>query len=96
MRPLQQGTCSDSECWSLATEERESVRCDDQHFGNILGETKDDVFRLAFLNVATFPALKSDPRNGTARAAFKKWQIDVWEWVEMNVNWVLVKNDDKL
>jgi hypothetical protein len=26
-------------------------------------------------------------RNGTARATFKKWQIDVWGWAEMKVNW---------
>jgi hypothetical protein len=69
---------------------------DDQHFGNLMGKTSDDVCRLAFLNVDTFPALASDPKNGTAQATFKKLQIDVWGWVEINVNWLLVKQSDKL
>jgi hypothetical protein len=45
----------------------------DQHFGNHMGKKADDVCRLAFLNVDTLPALASDPKNGTARATFKKW-----------------------
>jgi hypothetical protein len=61
-----------------------------------MGKTAGDVCRLAFLNVDTFPALASDTKNGTARATFKKWQIDVWGWVEINVNWLLVKQSDKL
>jgi hypothetical protein len=40
--------------------------------------------------------LASDPKNGTARATFKKWQIDVWGWAEINVNWLLVKHSDTL
>jgi hypothetical protein len=40
--------------------------------------------------------LASDPKNGTARATFKKWQIDVWGWAEINANWLLVKQSDKL
>jgi hypothetical protein len=61
-----------------------------------MGKKADDVCRLAFLNVDTFPALASDPKNGTARATFKKWQIDVWGWVEINVNCLLVKLSNKL
>jgi hypothetical protein len=61
-----------------------------------MGKKADDVCRLAFLNVDKFPALASDPKNGTARAALKKWQIDVWGWVEITVNWLLVKQRDKL
>jgi hypothetical protein len=61
-----------------------------------MGKKVDDVCRLAFLNVDTFPALVSDPKNWTTRATFKKWQIDVWGWVEINVNWLLVKQSDKL
>jgi hypothetical protein len=68
----------------------------DQHFGNLIGKQADDVCRLAFLNVDTSPALASDPKNGTSRANFKKWQIDVWGWAEINVNWLLVKQSDKL
>jgi hypothetical protein len=56
-----------------------------------MGKKADYVCGLAFLNVDTFQALASDPRNGTARATFKKWQIDVWGWAEVNVNWLLVK-----
>jgi hypothetical protein len=33
---------------------------------------------------------------GPPRAIFKKWQIDVWGWVEINVNWLLVKQSGKL
>jgi hypothetical protein len=51
-----------------------------------MGKKADDVCRLAFINVDTFPALASDPNNGTARATFKKWQIDVRGWAEMNIN----------
>jgi hypothetical protein len=40
--------------------------------------------------------LASDPNNGTARATFEKWQIDVWGWAEINVNWLFVKQSDKL
>ena len=61
-----------------------------------MGKKAEDVCRLAFLNVGTFPALASDPRNGTARATFKKWQVDVWGWAEVNVNWLVVKQSDKL
>jgi hypothetical protein len=61
-----------------------------------MGKKADDVCRLAFLNVDTFPALASDPENGTTRATFKKWQIDVWGWAEINVNWLLVKQSYKL
>jgi hypothetical protein len=61
-----------------------------------MGKKADDVFRLAFLNVDTFPALESDPKNGTVRTTFKKWQIDVWGWAEINVNWLLMKQSDKL
>jgi hypothetical protein len=61
-----------------------------------MGKKADDVCQLAFINVDTFPALASDPKNGTARATFKKWQIGVWGWVEINVNWLLVKQRDKL
>jgi hypothetical protein len=43
-----------------------------------------------------FSALASDPKNGTARATFKKWQIDVWRWAEINVNWLLLKQSDTL
>jgi hypothetical protein len=68
----------------------------DQHFGNLMGKKADDVCRLAFLNVDTFPYLASNPKIGTARATFKKWQIDVWGWVEINVNWLLAKQSDKL
>jgi hypothetical protein len=56
----------------------------------------DDVCQLAFLNIDTFPALASDPNNGTARATFKKWQIDVWGWAEINDNLLLVKQSDTL
>jgi hypothetical protein len=47
--------------------------------------------RLAFLNVDTFPDFASG-------ATFKKWQIDGWgwAWAEINVNWLLVKQSDKL
>jgi hypothetical protein len=68
----------------------------DQHFGNLMGIKADDVCRLSFLNVDTFPALASDPKNGTTRATFKKWKIDVWGWEKINVNWLLVKQSDKL
>jgi hypothetical protein len=61
-----------------------------------MGKKADDVCQLAFLNVDTFPDLASDPKNGTARATFKKWQIGVWGWAEINVNWLLVKQSDKL
>jgi hypothetical protein len=61
-----------------------------------MGKKADDVCRLAFLNGDTLPALTSDPKNGTSRSTFKKWQIDVWGWVEINVNWLLVKRCDKL
>jgi hypothetical protein len=61
-----------------------------------MGKKADGVCRLAFLNLDTFPALASDPKNQTARATFKKWQIDVWGWAEINVNWLLVKQSDKL
>jgi hypothetical protein len=62
-----------------------------------MSKKSDYVCRLAFFNVDTFPALASDPKNGTARATFKKWQIDVWGWAEINVNyWLLVKQSDKL
>jgi hypothetical protein len=44
----------------------------DQHFGNLIGKKENDVCRLAFLNLDTFPALASDPKNGSARATFKK------------------------
>jgi hypothetical protein len=60
----------------------------DQHFGNLMSKKAYDVYRLAFLNVDTFPDLASDPKNGTARATFKKWQIDVWGWAEINANWL--------
>jgi hypothetical protein len=69
---------------------------DDQHFGNLMGKKADDICRLAFLNVDTFPALASESKNGTTRATFKKWQIDVWVWAEINANWLLVKQSDKL
>jgi hypothetical protein len=39
-----------------------------------MGKKADDVCRLAFLNVEPFPA------------TFKKWQIGVWGWAELNVN----------
>jgi hypothetical protein len=68
----------------------------DQHFGNLIGKKSDDVCRLAFINVDTFPALASDSKNGTAPPTFKKRQIDVWGWAEINVNWLLVKQSDKL
>jgi hypothetical protein len=62
-----------------------------------MGKTADDVCQLAFLNVDTFPELALDPNNGTARATFKKWQIDLWGWAERHhVNWLLVKQSDKL
>jgi hypothetical protein len=61
-----------------------------------MGKKADDVCRLAFLNVDTFPALAWDPKNGTAGATFKKLQIGVWGWAEINVNWLLVKQSDKL
>jgi hypothetical protein len=40
-----------------------------------MGKKADDVCRLAFLNVDTFPALVSDPKNGTARATFKSGRL---------------------
>jgi hypothetical protein len=61
-----------------------------------MGKKANGAFRLAFLNVDTFSALASDPKNGTSWATFKKWQIDVWGWAEINVNWLLVKQSDKL
>jgi hypothetical protein len=61
-----------------------------------MGKKTDDVCQLSFLNIDTLPALALDPKNGTARATFKKWQIDVWGWVEINVNWLFVKQSDKL
>jgi hypothetical protein len=61
-----------------------------------MGKKTDDVCQLTFLNVDTFSAFASDPKNGTARATFKKWQIGVWGWAEINVNWLLVKQSDKL
>ena len=61
-----------------------------------MGKKADNVCRLAFLNVGTFLALESDPRNGTTRATIKKWHMDVWGWAEVNVNWLLVKQSDKL
>jgi hypothetical protein len=67
------------------------ARGGDQHFGNLMGKKADDVFRLAFLNVDTFPALVSDPKNGTTWATVKEWRIYVGGWVEINVNWLLVK-----
>jgi hypothetical protein len=45
-----------------------------------MGKKSDDVCQLAFINVDTFPALALDPNNGTARATFEKWQIDIWGW----------------
>jgi hypothetical protein len=47
----------------------------DQHFGNLMGKKADDVCRLAFLNVVTFPALASDPKNGTAQAPLKSGRL---------------------
>jgi hypothetical protein len=72
MRSLRQGTCSDSESWSLGTNDDESAGQDDQHCGNLMGKKSEDVVRLAFFNVGTFPAFASDPRNGTVWATFKK------------------------
>jgi hypothetical protein len=67
-----------------------------EHFRNLMSKEADTVCRLAFLNVDTFPALASDPKNGTAQATFQKWQIEVWGWAEININWLLVKQSDNL
>jgi hypothetical protein len=61
-----------------------------------MGKKTDDVCRLTFLNVDTFPVLASDPKNGIARATYKRWYIDVWGWAEINANQLLVKQSDKL
>jgi hypothetical protein len=75
---------------------RMNWRGGDQHFGIFMGKKADNVCRLEYLNVDTFPALELDTKNGTARATFKKWQIDVWGWAEIDFNWLLVKQSDKL
>jgi hypothetical protein len=47
----------------------------DEHFGNLMRQKADDVCRLAFLNVDTFPALASDPKNGTTRPPLKSGRL---------------------
>jgi hypothetical protein len=59
-------------------------------------EKREERFWIALLNVVTFPASPTPPMNESARAAFKKWQIDVWGWVELNVNCKKVKMDGTL
>jgi hypothetical protein len=40
--------------------------------------------------------LALDPKKGTAQATFKNWQIYEWGWAEINVNWLLLKQSNKL
>jgi hypothetical protein len=55
--------------------------------GNTKKKKMKHALRIALLNVRTFPSSNTDPRNGSLHVAFKKWQVDIWGWVELTVKW---------
>jgi len=84
---------------SRATEESRDLQSGDSfvgNFGDNVTMKKDNSLRIGFQNVGGLPARRGKIKDDAFRYALFKWDFDIFRVAETNVDWHVVKEEDRL
>ncbi len=65
-------------------------------FGDYITKKGKNTLRIGFQNIGGFPIDRGKHKEGIIRKGLTKWEFDVFGFVETNVDWRIVPEEDKL
>lgn len=66
------------------------------HFGDSIYVKQNNTLRIGFQNVGGFPTQKGKIKEDNIRQGVTKWDFDIFGMVEMNLDWQLLNEQEKL
>jgi Reverse transcriptase (RNA-dependent DNA polymerase) len=75
---------------------QEFTAYDDDYFGDQITKKDSNMLRIGFQNVGGFTLNKNKLKDNNIRYGIQKWEFDIFGFAEMNIDWRLQKEHDKL
>jgi len=66
------------------------------HFGDRIEIKEENILRIGFQNIGGFPIQRGKLKEDNIRQGITKWDIDIFGMAEVNLDWRLVKEQDRL
>jgi hypothetical protein len=80
---------------SLQTKEKSRLQTTER-FGDDIPVKKKDALRIAFQNIGGFPTKKTEIKEEYIKDGLRNWDVDIFGLVKTNLDWRLLKEEDKL
>ena len=68
----------------------------DERFGHNIPKKSSNILRIGFQNIGGFSTTSKTLKDDAIRGGITTWEFDIMGLAETNVDWRLVKEDDKL
>jgi hypothetical protein len=68
----------------------------DERFGHNIPKKSSNILRIGFQHIGGFSTSSKTLKDDTIRGGITTWEFDIMGLAETNVDWRLVKEDDKL
>jgi hypothetical protein len=65
-------------------------------FGDFITRKEENILRIGFQNIGGFPIDRGKHKEGIIRKGITRWEFDVFGLAETNVDWRIVREEDKL
>jgi len=65
-------------------------------FGDVITVKPKNTLRIGFKNVGGFPGQQGKLKEDIIKVGLKKWEFDVFGFAETNLDWRMLKEEDKL
>lgn len=66
------------------------------HFGDVITSKNKQTLRIGFQNVGGFPAQRGKLKEDNIKIGLNKWEFDVFGFSETNLDWRLLRVEEKL
>lgn len=66
------------------------------HFGDVITSKNKQTLRIGFQNVGGFPAQRGKLKEDNIKIGLNKWEFDVFGFSETNLDWRLLREEEKL
>jgi hypothetical protein len=68
----------------------------DEIFGDSISPKRTNTLRLGFQNIGGLPLIRNKHKDDVIRCGISLWKFDIFGIAETNVDWRLVKEEDRL
>lgn len=65
-------------------------------FGDLITKKGENVLRIGFQNIGGYLVDRTKYKEGIIRKGISKWDFDIFGCAETNIDWHMVKEEDKL